>query len=267
MTVARINGVNLSYADYGSGDPVVMVTGTGAPGRMWRTHQVPALRAAGHRVITIDNRGIAPSDPCPDGFTVTDMAADVAAIIDHLGLAPCRVVGFSLGAIAVQELLVERPELVRQAVLMATVGRADALTKAYAAAEMELADSGVKVPPAYTAITSALHHLSRRTLNDEAQLGDWLDVFEMSAVDLSAVRNQLGMQVIPDRRPRYRAISCPCLVLGFRDDLTTRTHLCREVADAIPGAVYREIEDCGHFGYLERPAEVNAAIVDFFAGR
>ena len=218
-------------------------------------------------MVTIDNRGIAPSDPCPDGFTVTDMAGDVAGLIDHLGLGSCRLVGFSLGAIAVQELLVERPELVRAAVLMATVGRADTLTRAYAAAEMELADSGVKVPPAYLAITSALHHLSRRTLNDETQLSDWLDVFEMSAVDLSSIRSQLGMQVIPDRRRRYRAISCPCLVIGFSDDLTTRPHLCREVADAIPGAVYREIEDCGHFGYLERPAEVNAAILEFFAGR
>ncbi len=47
------------------------------------------------------------------------MAADVAALIDHLALPPCRVVGFSLGASIVGELLFTRPELVDRAVLMA----------------------------------------------------------------------------------------------------------------------------------------------------
>jgi pimeloyl-ACP methyl ester carboxylesterase len=42
-------------------------------------------------------------------------------------------------------------------------------------------------------------------------------------------------------------------------------YLAREVAAAIPGARYEEIEGCGHFGYLERPAEVNRLVVEFFA--
>jgi pimeloyl-ACP methyl ester carboxylesterase len=267
MPVARINGINLGYDDHGTGDPVVMVTGTGAPGRMWRTHQVPALRAAGHRVITLDNRGIPPSDPCPDGFTLHAMAADVASLIDHLGIGACRVVGFSLGAVIVQELLVTRPELVRQAVLMATTARADALTDAMTAAELELCDGDIKVPPRYAAYVQALQNLSPATLNDEARLRDWLDVFEMSMVDLASVRGQLALQTIPDRRPAYRAITCPCLVIGFGDDLVMRPHLAREVADAIPRCRYTEIAGCGHYGYLEKPEAVNSAIVDFFAAQ
>lgn len=268
MTIARVNGIALSYEDYdtttGSGEPVVMVTGTGASGRMWRTHQVPALRAAGYRVITVDNRGIPPTDAGPDGFSLEDMSADVAALIEHLGLAPCRVVGFSLGGIIVQELLVARPDLVYRAVLMATLGRTDALTEALAKAEIELCDSGVKLPPRYQATLYALHNLSRDTLNDADRLGDWLDVFELSAVDLTAVRRQLGLQLIANRLPAYRRISCPCLVIGFADDLVTRPHLCRELAEAIPGARYREIDGCGHFGYLERPGAVNEAMIEFF---
>ncbi|MFC6020161.1 alpha/beta fold hydrolase [Plantactinospora solaniradicis] len=265
MAVARINGINLGYDDYGTGEPIVMVTGTGAPGRMWRTH-VPALRAGGFRVVTMDNRGIPPTDLCPEGFTLDDMAADVAGLIEFLGLAPCRVVGFSLGAVIVQELLIARPELVRQAVLIATAGRTDALTAALAAADLELCDSGMKLPPRYAAVVAAMQNLSPRTLNNTTELNDWLDIFELSPVDLSAIRTQLGLQLIPDRRPHYGGIRCPCLVIGFGDDLITRPHLCREVADSIPGAVYQEIEGCGHFGYLERPAAVDAAIVGFFAG-
>ncbi|CAM5269126.1 Carnitinyl-CoA dehydratase [Streptomyces fumanus] len=88
---------------------------------------------------------------------------------------------------------------------------------------------------------------------------------ELSMVDRSAVRAQLGLDLIPNRLPQYRAIDRPCLVIGFQDDLVVRPHLCREIADAVPGARYTEIPGCGHYGYLERPEEVNAAIVDFFA--
>jgi pimeloyl-ACP methyl ester carboxylesterase len=45
----------------------------------------------------------------------------------------------------------------------------------------------------------------------------------------------------------------------------TPPYLAREVAEAIPEARYEEIEGCGHFGYLERPAEVNKLLVEFFA--
>lgn len=267
MPVVRINGIDLSFDDHGAGEPVVMVTGTGAPGRVWRTHQVPALKAAGYRVITLDNRGIPPTGPCPDDFTLDDMAADIAGLIEYLGAGPCRVVGFSLGAIIVQQLLVARPELVRQAVLIATCGRADALIAAMSAADMEMCDSGVKLPPRFSAYIHAIQNLSPETLNDEDKLRDWLDILEMSMPDLSAVRRQLSLQMIPSLLPEYRGITCPCLVIGFQDDLVVRPYLAREVADVIPGSTYTEIPGCGHYGYLEKPAEVNAAIVGFFAAR
>ncbi|ATL32461.1 alpha/beta fold hydrolase [Streptomyces formicae] len=266
MPIATRDGISLGYEEYGTGEPVVMVTGTGAPGRMWRTHQVPALTAAGHRVITLDNRGIPPSDPCPEGFTLADMAADVARLIEHVGAGPCRVVGYSLGALAVQELLLARPGLVRQAVLMATSGRTDALTAAMTAADLELSDGDGKLPTRFAAYVKALQNLSPRTLNDEERLRDWLAVFEMSAVDPAGARGQLGLQLIPDRRPAYRRITTPCLVIGFQDDLVVRPHLSREVARSIPGSSYAEIPGCGHYGYLENPAAVNSAIVDFFSG-
>jgi pimeloyl-ACP methyl ester carboxylesterase len=51
MTVARLNGIALNYEVAGSGDLVVLVMGTGSSGRVWKLHQVPALLAAGYRVL------------------------------------------------------------------------------------------------------------------------------------------------------------------------------------------------------------------------
>lgn len=265
MPSAQINGVRLHYEDSGHGEPVVLVMGQGAAGRGWHLHQVPALVAAGHRVVTFDNRGIPPSDECPGGFTIDDLVADTAGLIEHLGLAPCRLVGVSMGAYVVQELMLARPELVRQGVLMATRGRTDARRTAMARAERALYDSGVVLPPVYAAWVRALQNLSPATLDDELQVQDWLGIFEFAPpVHGPGVRAQLDLQVPDGRLAAYRAIAVPCLVIGFTDDMILPPHLGREVADAVPGAVYQEIKDCGHYGYLERPDEVNRVLLDFF---
>ncbi|SCF96435.1 hypothetical protein GA0115255_113315 [Streptomyces sp. Ncost-T6T-2b] len=70
-----------------------------------------------------------------------------------------------------------------------------------------------------------------------------------------------------DQLPRYATLDVPLLCIGFTDDVMIPAAAGREIADTVPGARYTEIERCGHYGHLERPAEVNAAMLDFFARR
>lgn len=268
MPSARINGIRLHYEDTGDGEPVVLVMGRGAGGRVWHLHQVPALVDAGYRVITFDNRGIPPTDECPEGFTVADLVADTAGLAEHLELAPCRFVGVSMGAYVVQELMLARPRLVRQGVLMATRGRTDVLRAAVGRAERALYDSGLEQPAAYAAWIRALQNLSPATLDDDRRIQDWLQLFEFSPqLNGAGVRAQLDLEVPDGRLAAYRAIGVPCLVVGFADDIVLPPHLGREVADAIPGARYQEIKGCGHYGYLERPDELNRVLLEFFHDR
>jgi pimeloyl-ACP methyl ester carboxylesterase len=266
MPIRLVNGINLSFEDTGTGEAVVLLPGTGSRGGVWKTYQVPALRQAGYRVITVDCRGVAPSDTCPSGFTLGDMVADTVGLIESLQLAPCRIVGFSLGAIVVQETVLARPDLIKQAVLMATRGRTDALGAAMSAAELELLDSGSKLPVKYESYVRALQGLSRRTLNNEPLLRDWLDIFEMSPMYSSLSRSQLLADVTENRLEYYRQMRAQCLVVGFEDDMITPPYLCREVAERIPGCVYKEIQGCGHYGFLEEPAQVNSVLIEFFRG-
>ena len=265
MPFADVNGIKLAYDDTGSGEPVLLVMGTAASGRVWHLHQVPALVGAGYRTITFDNRGVSPAEA---GFTIGDLVADTAGLISQLGLGPCRVVGTSMGAQVAAELALARPDLVSQAVLMATRGRRDAMRAALGAAERELRDSGIELPARYEAAMRAVQNLSPRTLNDDVAIRDWLDVFEMSPTAWTpGVRAQLRLDLTESRLEAYGAIEVPCLVIGFADDLRLPAYLAREVADAIPGARYLELAGCGHYGYLERPDEVNTALITFFAGR
>ncbi|MCV2462936.1 alpha/beta hydrolase [Streptomyces sp. ICN988] len=263
MAWAAVNGIRMHYDSEGTGQPVVMVMGSGSRGRVWDLHQVPALTAAGFRVITFDNRGIPPTEECAEGFTVEDMVADTAALVEHLGLGPCLFVGTSMGAQIVQELALARPELVRRAVLMATRGRSDTMRRALAGAEIALHDSGLRLPPAYTAVMRALQNLSPRTLADPARISDWLDLFEMSAPTGRGDRVHMEFSAMDDRLAAYAEIGAPCHVISFADDLITPAHLGREVADAIPGATYDLVPDCGHYGYLEEPDAVNKIITEF----
>jgi len=292
MTVARLNGIAVNYEVAGSGDLVVLVMGTGSPGRVWKLHQVPALLAAGYRVATYDARGTG-SDPVSgigryddhyhsqvplltDGgqgtngvgpMTIEDLVADLAALVEHLGGGPARVIGTSLGARVVQELALARPDLVRQAVAMAAHARLDPIQRMLTDGQQGLFDQRVVLPPTYHAAVTAVMNLSPATLRDEDKVQEWLDVFEFSAAPISAgERSQLGVSSqLTDRLTAYRRIRVPVLVIGFADDLMIPAYLSREVAEAIPGARYVEVPDTGHFGYLERPEEINRLLVEFLA--
>jgi len=60
-----------------------------------------------------------------------------------------------------------------------------------------------------------------------------------------------------------RAVTAPCRVIAFSDDLICPPHLCVEVAETIRNCDFVEIGSTGHLGYLERPEEVSSAIIEF----
>lgn len=263
MAIIPLNGIELNVQTEGTGELVVLVMGTGSPGRVWRTHQVAALVQAGYRVAYFDNRGIKPSSECADGFTIHDMVADTAALITHLG-GPAHVIGTSLGARITQELALAHPALVRSAVMMATAGRPEPVQQAWSRSLMDLYDKGVEVPPSFYAAASVMRNLSPATLADPVVACDWLEMYEFGGSSIGpGERAQLALSDHEPRLEAYRGISVRSLVIGFADDLVLPPRLSREVADAIPGARYVEVAGCGHVGYLERPEEINRLLLEF----
>jgi pimeloyl-ACP methyl ester carboxylesterase len=162
--------------------------------------------------------------------------------------------------------MVARPELVSQAVLMATRGRQDCARDFFRIAEWEFAESGVRLPPSYDAKIRLLESFSPRTLNDDRTVSDWIDMFTMwPTKPTPGLRTQLAIGPHGNRLPAYRSITASVLVIGFADDVVLPPHLGREVADAIPNGHYLEIPDTGHLGFIEKPQEVNTAALKFFA--
>ena len=88
--------IELCYQDHGSGDPVVLIHGYPLSGASWEK-QVPALLAAGHRVITYDRRGFGNSSQPTTGYNYDTFAEDLQKLVTRLKLRNFSLVGFSMG--------------------------------------------------------------------------------------------------------------------------------------------------------------------------
>ncbi len=88
--------IDLYYEDHSTGKPVVLIHGWPLSGRSWE-NQVPALVAAGRRVITYDRRGFGGSSQPWSGYDYDTFASDLDALMRHLDLRDATLVGFSMG--------------------------------------------------------------------------------------------------------------------------------------------------------------------------
>ncbi len=89
--------IDLYYEDHGTGDPVVLIHGYPLSGASWEK-QIPALLAAGHRVITYDRRGFGWSSQPTAGYDYDTFAADLHKLVTQLELKDLALVGFSMGS-------------------------------------------------------------------------------------------------------------------------------------------------------------------------
>jgi len=135
------NGIALEVEDHGSpqGEPLLLIMGLGMQLLGWHEDFVAALVARGFRVIRFDNRDIGLSQSfnaagvpnlaleslrfalglkVKSPYTLADMAADSAAVLDALGIDSAHVCGASMGGMIAQHLAAHRPERVKSLTLM-----------------------------------------------------------------------------------------------------------------------------------------------------
>ena len=123
LTVGAENNVpiEIHYEDVGTGSPVVLIHGWPLSGRSWEA-QVPALVAAGHRVITYDRRGFGQSTQTWGGYDYDTFATDLESLMRHLELREAALVGFSMGGGEVARMIGRYgTERVKKAVFAAAV--------------------------------------------------------------------------------------------------------------------------------------------------
>lgn len=102
----------------GTGRPVILIHGWPLSGASWK-NQVPALSAAGFRVITYDRRGFGQSDKPIAGYGYKTLADDLAGLIEALDLTDVTLVGFSMGGGEVVQYIADHGESRLHSVVLA----------------------------------------------------------------------------------------------------------------------------------------------------
>ena len=119
MPMAKLDGVEIYYERHGAGEPVLFVPASWWPSDPWRLQVVPTLSRRWETII-MDCRGTGRSSQPDDGYTVTQFAEDCAALLAHLGITRCHVVGFAIGGQILQALAIAHPDLVATLTMTAT---------------------------------------------------------------------------------------------------------------------------------------------------
>jgi len=121
MNSFKSDGVEIAYSDEGEGEPILLIHGFASNIQTnWvDTGWIRTLRAAGRRVIAIDNRGHGASQKFydPEYYASPLMAGDAGRLLDHLEIGSADVMGYSMGARITAFLTMQRPEKVRSAIL------------------------------------------------------------------------------------------------------------------------------------------------------
>ena len=272
MPEVRLPGVTIAYDVFGpdTGEPVVLVCGLSQPAGSWQLGMVPALVAAGYRVVTFDNRGVAPSSAPPAPYTIDEMVDDTMGLLDHLGLASVLVAGYSMGGWIAETLAFRHPERVGAAVFIGSCNVGTSWEKAITTVERDLARIDAELPPWFNAVETM-----RYLPNHELQQDDVVDLWLSFIGDLDPWPNpgRLGQYEAAlqwsldiERTRRWPSLAMPCLLLAFEHDVDSPPARARQAADMIPGARFVEVDGASHLGVFTHAQTVATTVVSFFAG-
>jgi pimeloyl-ACP methyl ester carboxylesterase len=261
-------GVGIEVADDGAGRPVVLLHGWPDSGGLWR-HQVKALTGAGFRTVVPDLRGFGASDapPSTEEYALPFLAADVIAVLDHLGIERAHVVGHDWGAALAWAIGALAPDRVDHLVAL-SVGHPSSFGGAGLAQREK----------SWYMLLFQFAGVAEQWLSDD----DWANFVAWAKhPDLATVKAEQGR---PGRLTAglnwYRAnvppeafigpplelppVQAPAMgVWSSADIALTEAQMTGSAAFVTGPFRYERIDGVGHWMQLEAPEEVNRLLLDF----
>jgi pimeloyl-ACP methyl ester carboxylesterase len=256
-----IDGTRIRYIDSGRGPAVLFLHGLGASMYAWRKSLAP-IRAAGFRVIALDNRGFGFSDKPPTGYDNAAYARFTVALLDSLHLADAVLVGHSMGGAIAAEVALEHPARVRGLVLVGSAGL------------------GVREPIIFRmgrwpVLGPVVLALRGRGLTERLLKSSYADPRKVSPADVDqyyapvaepeygrALHGVLREFHFDGLVGRVDRVATPTLVLWGEADRWIPIALGRLLAASIPHAAFLTVP-AGHSVQEEAPNEVNHLLIQF----
>jgi pimeloyl-ACP methyl ester carboxylesterase len=243
---AAVNGLKMYYEVHGQGRPVVLLHGGLLTFDLSFGPMLPRL-AAGRQVIGAELQGHGRTADIDRPVTPANLAADVVALLDELGLERADLFGFSLGGLVALELATAHPERVDRLVLASAHYRPDGY------------HDDIRDP--------ALQAGSTR-MPTEADFAEMAQAYQRVAPEperfesLMAKASQAVARFEGWTADQLRAITAPTLLI-FGDNDFVRLDHATEMAGLIPGAQLAVLPGTTHSGVLRRTELVLPMVESF----
>lgn len=268
MPEITANGLRFNVVDEGSGTPVVLLHGFPDTSYLWR-HLIPELANAGFRAIAPDLRGRGKSER-PDkveDYALTKSVADVAAIMDALGVERAHVVSHDWGAAVGWLFASLKPERVDHLVAVSVPHPS---TRGKPSLE-ELQKGWYRLLFLFPNIETALQdddwYLMRTLIQSGGDLDQYLeDLSEPGA--LTAALNWYRGNISPERLNappvRLPLIQAPTMGVFSTGDLYLTEDAMKRSAEFVAGSWrYERIEGVSHWIPSDAPERFNQLVLDF----
>ncbi|CAM5289361.1 MULTISPECIES: alpha/beta fold hydrolase [Streptomyces] len=265
LHTAAVNGITLTYEDTGEADgaTVLLVHGHPFDHTMWAP-QTTALAAAGHRVIVPDLRGYGASQVVPGTTRLEVFAADLAALLDHLGVTERIVLGgLSMGGQIVMECARRFPHRLRALVLADTFAHAE--TPEGRRARNAMADRLLREGMGGYTEEVLDKMIAPRTIAARPAVAEHVRRMMRGTPPEGAAAALRGRAERPDYTTTLARLAVPALVAVGRDDTYTPVADAEFLRDRIPDARLTVIEDAAHLPNLEQPDAFDAALTGFLS--
>lgn len=256
------NGINISFEDRGSGEPLILLMGLGAPGAKWEPHIKEYEKY--FRVIAIDNRGSGLSDkPVSYAYSIKDMAKDTIGVMDFLGIKFAHVNGISMGGAIAQYLAIHYADRIGSLILTNTFPYC---CVSFRRAIEFLRDICGQIDPVswgrlcqWIIFAQSFQEKNESYLL-KSELEDMNYPYPMPAYAYKAQCNAiLGHNVI-DKLPYVKA---PTLIIGGDEDLFVPVSVTLKMKDAIPNSKLYIAKNGGHVQHWEQLEAYNQVTLDF----
>jgi len=265
MKVERIAraGATITYVERGPrhGEPLVLIQGLGLPGAIWAPI-AEDLAAQGYRVIVPDNRGTGASRTRRAAFTLPQLAADVAAVIEHARAWPALLCGISLGGMIAQHVALLYPHHIHGLVLASTTCGPPYGPIPEFAPMKRLIDLGLKLDaPGLDEMSRLLGHSSSRlVLRDEFER--WHDVLDEQPTPASTIVAQVSAASMHNTGFLLPRVRVPTHVIGGAADRIVSAKNVKILSRLIPNARATIVPNTGHVFPHERPDTLFDALDD-----
>jgi len=252
-----------------TGAPVLCLHGWGIHSYLWRKN-IPALVAAGHRVLAIDLPGHGRSSlPAPGDCTLEALTAHVLACLDALGLPRVAVLAQSMGGRIALELARRAPERIAALVLFGSVGLGEAPALTPLASRLprpQTLPTAVFLRRWMVDVAKRFAYGTRGTFTDDDVEAYWQAAQRPGVIAaLWQTLAEFDWRVLD--AATLRVITVPTLVVFGTVDRTIRPVGLEARVAAMPAGTLVWVQGAGHVACEEVPEEVNPLLVEFLRDR